>query len=125
MRPQEGRDGGMNVGRSSSSACALRRCTRILHKLGRFHQANGLLTPQEVAQAAATPWEELVAARPRSNLAYTGVYWKEEIQKWGAYATFMDKRRHLGYFEVREDAARVVDTALLIIHDGFERDPSR
>jgi hypothetical protein len=127
MRPQEGRDGGTNVGRSSSSECTLLRCTRILHKLGLSQKANGLLTPKEVAQVGTMPWEELLATqrKPSNTSTYMGVSWKEEEKKWEAYTRFQGRKIHLGYFQVREDAARVVDRALLIIHDGFVHDPSR
>jgi hypothetical protein len=128
MRPQEGRDGGMNVGRSSSFACALLRCTRILHKLGLSQKANGLLTPKEVAQVAATPWEELLSTRQKPNTSsFGGVTWDEGCQKWRAYVRLDGKKHHLGSFTADEEAeaARVVDRALLIIHDGFVRDPSK
>ncbi len=128
MRPQEGRDGGMNMGRSSSSACALLHCTRILHKLGLSQKANGLLTPKEVAQVGSMPWEELLAQpKPVKTSKYIGVSWNEEVKKWRALVTFQGRNFHLGLFEADEEveAARVAERALLIIHDGFVREPSR
>ncbi len=127
MRPQEGRDGGTNVGRSSSSACALLHCTRILHKLGLSQKANGLLTPKEVAQVGLMHWEELLAMKRPNTSSFAGVSWGEEAQKWRALVTFQGRKIHLGFFEADEEAeaARVVDRAMLIIHDGFVRDPSR
>jgi hypothetical protein len=101
-----------------------RSLTRILHKLGRSHQANGLLTPEEVAQAAATPLEGLLAStRPEPTSSYRGV--SADGQKWRAVVKFLGRTHHLGSFEVEEEAARVVDLAMLIIYDCFVRDPSR
>jgi hypothetical protein len=118
----------MNVGRSSYSACTLLRCTRILHKLGLSHKANGLLTSGEVAQVAATPWEELLARpKPENTSKYIGVSWDEGTKKWRAMVSFLGRKIHLGLFDADEEAeaARVADKAMLIIHDGFVREPSR
>jgi hypothetical protein len=123
---REGRGGGKNVGRSSSSACTLLRCTRILHKLGLSQKANGLLTPGEVAKVVTMPWEELLAQpKPVKTSKYIGVSWDEEANKWRAMVSFHAKKIHLGLFEADEEAAIVADRAMLIIHDGFMRDPSR
>ncbi len=48
-------------------------------------------------------------------------------KKWEVYTRFQGRKLHLGFFEANEEAeaARVADGALLIIHDGFVRDPSR
>ncbi len=116
------------MGCSSSSACALLRCTRILHKLGLSQKANGLLTPKEVAQVGSKPWEELLSTRQKPNTStFTGVTWDEGCQKWGAYVRLHGKKLHIGFFEANKEAeaARVVDRALLIVHDGYVCVPSR
>ena len=98
-------------------------CIRILHKLGRSHQANGLLTPAEVAQVAATRLEDLLT-KQSSN--FNGVSWDEETQKWRAAVTFLSRKIYLGLFGINEEekAARVADRAMLIIYDGFVHNPS-
>jgi len=35
---------------------------------------------------------------------YTGVYWKVDRDKWEAYITINGRRKHIGYFDVEEDA---------------------
>jgi hypothetical protein len=112
-----------HAARSSSPACP-RHCTRILHKLGRSHQANGLLTSEEVAQVEATPLEDLF---PMQSSAFVGVSWLERNRKWVAQIRFLNRRYHLGYFEPDEEvkAALVADRAQLIANDWFVHDPSR
>ena len=35
---------------------------------------------------------------------YVGVYWRKDKNKWEAYITINCRRKHLGYFDVEEDA---------------------
>ncbi len=81
-----------------------------------------MLTPEEVAQVGAHPWEELQAAnrRPHSSM-YIGVGWREKLRKWTATVVFQGSKVHLGVFEDDTEAAHAVDKALLIIHDRSVR----
>lgn len=51
-------------------------------------------------------------ARVNPSSGMTGVSWEKSRQKWVAYITINYKRRHLGYFDHKEDAAAAYAAAL-------------
>lgn len=52
---------------------------------------------------------------------FKGVAWREDRQKWQGYITANRKRKHLGYFEAVEVAARAYDDAATLYHSEFAR----
>ena len=52
--------------------------------------------------------------RKISNVSgYKGVCWRKDIKKWKAYITCNEKYEHLGYFAIKEDAARAYNAAAI------------
>jgi hypothetical protein len=49
--------------------------------------------------------------RKKSFSKYKGVYWSKNAKKWVAQITIDGKSKHLGYFELEEDAAAAYDKA--------------
>lgn len=54
----------------------------------------------------------------RKTGQFIGVHFAKDKGRWAAYITVDDRRRHLGYFDTPEDAARVRD-AEARKHEGF------
>lgn len=52
---------------------------------------------------------------------FKGVFWFRRDAKWAAQICFERKRRHLGYFQNEEDAARAYDSAARCLHGQFAK----
>lgn len=50
-----------------------------------------------------------------------GVSWYEKLQKWMVSITFNGKRKHIGYFYAKEDAAQAYILAAYLYHGEFAR----
>lgn len=50
---------------------------------------------------------------------YKGVYWKTEASKWVANISANGKKKHLGYFNNKDDAAREYNNAAKDVHGEF------
>lgn len=53
------------------------------------------------------------AKKPNCSSKYTGVYWRKERNKWGAYININGVRKSLGSYENEEDAAEAYRKELL------------
>ncbi len=69
----------------------------------------------------ATPSQNSCNCRRRQNGSskYRGVYFAKNRGKWRAQINYNGTRRHLGYFDNQEDAARAYDNAAKIYHGDF------
>lgn len=52
---------------------------------------------------------------------YTGVFWKKHAKKWSAQISYKNKSIHLGYFNVKEDAARAYNQKCLNLFGEFAK----
>jgi hypothetical protein len=57
--------------------------------------------------------------RPNNKSGYIGVSWYKQLKKWMAYCNVNGKRKHIGYFDDAEDAARARDKYAKKRHRGF------
>lgn len=54
-----------------------------------------------------------------NSSGFKGVSWSKEVGKWHAYVKKDGRRKHLGYFSEKDEAARVVCDARLALHGPF------
>ena len=52
---------------------------------------------------------------------FKGVSWREDHKKWGAHIGKSNRKRHLGYFDTREEAALAYRDAAEKLHGEFGR----
>lgn len=63
-------------------------------------------------------------AYQNNTSGYKGVHWHKASSRWVANIQVGKKRKHLGYFEVKEEAAKAYDKASKELHGEFGR-PSK
>lgn len=68
-----------------------------IHKLN--HTINGVLEPLEVIDLSKP-------LKPTNTSGVTGVSFEKRREKWVAYVNVDKKRKHLGYFNTREEAVK-------------------
>jgi len=59
--------------------------------------------------------------RSDNTSGYKGVTWNKRKNKWEAQIMFKNKKYHVGYFDIVEDAARARDKKALELHGEFAR----
>jgi hypothetical protein len=71
----------------------------------------------------ATTEQNRCNCKPYSNnkSGFKGVFWEQGRERWAAYITSKRKRRHLGRFLTRDDAAKAYDAAAKELHGDFAR----
>jgi len=62
-----------------------------------------------------------VGIRSHNTSGFKGVYWYKITSKWKAQIQFKDKKYHLGYFTLKEDAAHAYDKKALELHGEFAK----
>lgn len=72
-----------------------------------------------LATHAQQSWNRRLQKSNRSG--YKGVYWNKQARKWHACCTSHNKRNHLGFFDIKEDAAQAYILAAYLQHGEFIR----
>jgi hypothetical protein len=57
----------------------------------------------------------------RSASGFKGVSWDKKSKKWAAHIKYQCRKRHLGYFAVKEDAARAYNAAATELFGEYAR----
>ncbi|AUO64067.1 hypothetical protein WM46_04465 [Citrobacter freundii complex sp. CFNIH2] len=56
-----------------------------------------------------------------SSSKFIGVRWKKQCSKWNAEITIRGKKKHIGYFDSEEEAAKAYDREALLLNKNFAR----
>ena len=87
------------------------------------HRDGNGLNNQRYNLRPASKSENAINSVKRKNCSskYRGVYRDEERQKWQSYIKINGKRKHLGRFDIEEDAAIAHDVAAIKRDSEFRR----
>ena len=86
------------------------------------HDGNGLNNTRENLRPCTHSQNHANAPLRADNTSgYKGVSWSKHLGKWEAYVTANQKKRNLGYFSVKEDAARAYNAAALELFGEFAK----
>ncbi len=87
------------------------------------HQDRNGLNNQKVNLRVCTASQNQMNAKLRkdSSSGYKGVTWKKEHKKWAAQIQVNKKRKHLGYFLTKEEAARRYNQAATALYEEYAR----
>ena len=85
-----------NLNRSDNRIANLRRADKRLNSRNRTKQKN-------------------------NTSGFKGVSWSKSVQKWHASIKLDGVPQHLGYFSLKEDAARAYEAAAMKLHGEFAR----
>jgi hypothetical protein len=70
---------------------------------------------------AASQQQQNSGLRSNNTSGFKGVYWRKDCRKWRAQITLHGCKKHLGYFETKEEAAIAYDKAAQELFGQFAR----
>jgi hypothetical protein len=85
---------------------------------------NGSYVPGNIRWADRSTQATNKRKRKGCSSQYLGVCWRNDNQKWRAGLTVNGSRIHLGTFSLEEDAARAVNSAILLYKTGHPLQPT-
>lgn len=80
---------------------------------------NGLNNQRNNLRPATVQQNNINQRSFRGSSKYKGVCWYRRLNKWRAYIHIDNKKRHLGYFEKEEDAAKAYNRAAYATYGEF------